>query len=211
MFRANLPKPNNALKKLKTLFSKKNGGMNIWLDKDRRLDFNFCGEHSSFFLEAGIISLYNKDDDKLLISINHPFCIGLTRIFHNDSRYYMKSETDVRIMAMSNKQFTAGLDKYNLWKESFEVISYVIDVYESIHISNIVNANAYIIIKKSLEEVWCLPEDIRSSTSIFKYVMDRHPISRSSVTKIISALNEGGYIETKRGIVKNIKKIPSKY
>ncbi|WP_167467314.1 helix-turn-helix domain-containing protein [Buttiauxella warmboldiae] len=161
--------------------------------------------------QSGLISLYHKNDDKLLINISHPFCIGLTGVFHEDSKYYMKSDTEVSFLVKSNAEVVNALDNLNLWKECFQVISFVIDVYESIHLSNSININNYNIIKKSLEQIWALPEDIRKNTSIFKYIMERHPISRSSVSKIISALNEGGYISTKRAILTNVNKIPSRY
>lgn len=102
MFRTELPKPILALKKINFLFSQDNGAVYLKIDKDSCLDFEFCGAHSSFFLESGVISLYHKDDDKHLVSISYPFCIGLTRIFHTNSKYYMKAETDVSVTVIDN-------------------------------------------------------------------------------------------------------------
>ncbi|HID4702653.1 TPA: helix-turn-helix domain-containing protein, partial [Enterobacter cloacae] len=71
--------------------------------------------------------------------------------------------------------------------------------------------NAYDIIKNNLEAIWELPENERSQISVFKFILSRSSISRSSLNKVLKDLNDGGYINIHRGKLLNIKNLPLKY
>ncbi|WP_409513916.1 helix-turn-helix domain-containing protein [Serratia proteamaculans] len=68
--------------------------------------------------------------------------------------------------------------------------------------------DVYGIISSHLEDIWALPEEERLKISIFNFIMQRAPVSRSSIHKIIKELNKGGFIKTERGKLLNLTNIP---
>lgn len=211
MLRTELPKPIKEIDLLEHLFSLENDTNLLTLNEGDTLDFGYDNSTYSFFLCLGVVSLYRKTDDVFLMTINSPFCIGLANIYRSNVSYYIRAETEATLKSLTSSRVLHKISDLNLWKESAKLLSYTLNLYEEIKANERIVINNYDMVKTSLLQLWELPDQIRQKTSLFKYIMERHNISRSSVSKIIHALNKGGYIKTNRGILVNINKIPEFY
>lgn len=211
MLRTELPKPIKEIELLEHLFSLGNETNFLTLNEGDTLYFGSDNSSYSFFLCLGVVSLYRKTDDVFLMNINSPFCIGLSNIYRSDFSYYIRAETEATLKSLISSRVPHKISELNLWKESAKVLAYTLNLYEEIKANECIVINNYDMVKTSLLQLWKLPDQIRKKTSLYKYIMERHSISRSSVSKIIHELNKGGYIKTNRGILVNINKIPESY
>lgn len=159
-------------------------------------------------LHYGAISFYRGEDNKFLFQLQAPFVIGLTKLMTLNENYYVKCDTDIELSFIDNNIAFEIIENNNLWKISLKTICYLIYINESSVFSG---ANAYDIIRKSLNELWQLPKSERENISVFDYTMKKYSISRSSIAKILKALNDGLYIKTKRGVLIELNKLPEKY
>jgi hypothetical protein len=71
--------------------------------------------------------------------------------------------------------------------------------------------NVYNIIKNNLEVLWELPQNEREKISVFKFIMSRSNISRSSLNNILRELSDGQYIKINRGRLLDMKNLPERY
>lgn len=163
---------------------------------------------SIVLLESGVVSFLREQDNKLLFELQGPFPVGLTKMVNLTSGFYLKCETEVQMSFMESERVADIIEEKKLWKSVLSVVCYMIHLNESY--MN-VGVNAYDIIRNSIYQIWDLPEIERLSTSIFDYIMKRHSISRSSISKIVRSLNDGGYIKTNRGTLLEVKTLPKKY
>ncbi|RPH29603.1 hypothetical protein EHN07_05180 [Buttiauxella warmboldiae] len=163
---------------------------------------------SIVILHEGNVSYYNENGNLFLFSVQAPFVIGLTKLAKLKENYYIKCETDVRVSFLASDLAYKIIHEENMWQNVLMIVCYIMHINETMITSG---ANAYEIIKKSLTEIWSLPEQERGVTSIYDFTMKKYPISRSSISKILKNLNEGLYIKSTRGVLIELNKLPDKY
>ncbi|WP_167467281.1 helix-turn-helix domain-containing protein [Buttiauxella warmboldiae] len=163
------------------------------------------------FVEQGDLQIILAYGDKVLFEISAPVTIGVQQLYTHCYNYYTIFKTDATVWLLDIECFKTVVENNNIWHELMVVICHVMDRIDDYHRTTYLATNSYDLVKHCLEQIWQLPEQERENTSVFTYIMKRHNISRSSITKIIHSLNVGGYIKTKRGILLQVKKIPHGY
>ncbi|RPH30227.1 hypothetical protein EHN07_03730 [Buttiauxella warmboldiae] len=163
---------------------------------------------SIVILYEGDVSYYSENRKLFLFPVHAPFVIGLTKLAILEENYYIKCETDVRVSFLPSNLVYDVICEENMWQSVVMVICYIMHVNETVVIEC---TSAYEIIKKCLLEIWRLPEKERCSISIYKFIMKKHPISRSSISKILKSLNKGLYIKSTRGVLMELNHLPDKY
>lgn len=166
---------------------------------------------SVILIESGSIALYRKYDDKLILDFNPPFPFGITESSSAADNYYLIANTESRVTLLDKRSYYATLKDSDILMSMLRIVNYLIDVAEERQRINVQFTNSYDIIKHCLGEIWATEECKRETVSIYDYIMSRHRMSRSSITKIIKSLNDGGYIVSERGILKNLKNLPVRY
>lgn len=159
-------------------------------------------------LEEGIIST-KRDDGVALLTFTAPIIIGLHSLdvdddiivdFHCKASYYH----------INKKIFFMLAEENNLWKHICVLTFYYLHLnYE--REKNISRKTKYETVKYYIESIWKMEASERSSISLFKFIMSHANISRSSLHKIISELNRGGYIKTERGRLINVVRLPEAF
>ncbi|MFI8319484.1 helix-turn-helix domain-containing protein [Kosakonia cowanii] len=139
-----------------------------------------------------------------------PAMIGLFSLGENDIYHHFVTATNVKLIAIEESYFSETIEAHNLWKNIF-LIAADYARYFFIRDEKFNSKDVYSIIKNNLELLWQYPEDERMQISIFKFILSRSQISRSSLNKILKDLIEGGYIHINRGRLLSMKELPRRY
>ncbi|MBE4947037.1 helix-turn-helix domain-containing protein [Enterobacter cloacae complex sp. P1B] len=163
-----------------------------------------------YFLTEGRVDIYRKTDDILIFTVYAPHILGLFFMFEKNDYHYFRASTDATFTAIPTIELNCLADSNNLWKHFFLMTCEIASNFFK-RDQRFSSKNAYDIIKNNLEAIWELPENERSQISVFKFILSRSTISRSSLNKVLKDLNDGGYIKIHRGKLLNIKNLPLKY
>ncbi|HEJ7043039.1 TPA: helix-turn-helix domain-containing protein [Serratia liquefaciens] len=160
-------------------------------------------------LIEGDLSIRRCKDGILMSRCKAPAIFGLIGVFKPDyhSRNYFRCETDCVIYIYSTPSVIDAINKENLWYHVSANFAHLIEAYCTKNLL-VMHNDVYGIVSSHLEDIWALPEEERLKVSIFNFIMQRAPISRSSIHKIIKELNKGGFIKTERGKLLNLTNIP---
>lgn len=165
-------------------------------------------ESSIFLIKQGCVSLYRKHDDKLIFDIVTPFIFGIVQSLSKSDNYYLYCNSRVSLVYLNDDRFNENLNTVEILKHVLEIVCYLIDAFEESQKTKNNSTNNYDVIKGCLYQIAALSEQERQTESIFKFIMSRHNISRSSIAKIIKTLSDGGYINVKRGVLLSMNKLP---
>jgi CRP-like cAMP-binding protein len=122
----------------------------------------------------------------------------------------MKTTKNSKLIAIEKSHFRELVETHNLWKEVFTITSSLMKAYFK-RDERFSSKNVYDVIKNNLEVLWESPPMERKKISIFKYILSRSDMSRSSLSKVLKDLNDGGYITISRGKLLNVRSLPEKY
>lgn len=171
------------------------------------------GEKVVYNLLAGEVEIRNVKNNLIALNVSAPAILGLSNMFVNDDFYYIKTVTDVEFMSLPLSTFVAIVDKKNLWRHISVIMSLYITIYSQRNLI-LSQSNAYNVIKNHLEILWELQNkdgDGFNDVSVFEFILNRIPISRSSLNKVLKDLSSGGYIKLNRGKLTFMGKLPSGY
>ncbi|EBK0028747.1 helix-turn-helix domain-containing protein [Salmonella enterica] len=162
------------------------------------------------YLKEGSAGIYYKENHCLVSENSSPAIIGLTFLFIQNYHMYIRFYSECKAYYINQTEFVKLCDKKQLWRHVSQLIA---RAERTLHSSPSISAfrNVYDVVKFHLDNIWKLPENERNNISIYKYILERSPISRSSLHKIIRDLNMGGYIKTERGKLLKLIRLPVKY
>ncbi len=186
-------------------------GENISIFKDEIIPFFGADRVPQFtFIKTGRFSVYRKDDDLLMHSSYAPSLFGVVEYFQPRNAHFIIADTECDILvvdaALANQVFT----KNQLWIDVCVMQTYYIQILQARDFQ-LIGVNAYLIIKNKLSELMQEPEDVRSRTSVLLYIQLRSKLSKSLISKILSALRVGEYIIMNKGKLVSIKSLPRNY
>jgi CRP-like cAMP-binding protein len=184
--------------------------LRIYASNGQRINFTFNNKPHVYFLTEGKVDLYRKKDDILVFTVYAPYILGIIFMYENDDYHYFKAATDAQLTAIPANELDYLADLNNLWKHFF-LMTCEITLNFFRRDQRFSSKNAYDIIKNNLEAIWELPENERTQISVFKFILSRSNISRSSLNKVLKDLHNGGYINIYRGKLLAIKSLPQKY
>ena len=164
-----------------------------------------------FFSTDSDVRVFTKYDNKLLFKLPSRIPIGLLQLASSSDNYIYQCDADTTLVMLNIAELSEAIEENNLWNNVLRIIGYIVDLKEMHDCKVYQGISSYDAIKFCLQQIWDLPQEERSERSIFEYVSKRYKISRSSIAKILKSLNDGGYIKTRRGILLELNKLPSKY
>lgn len=203
--------PYQAVSRLGNKIKNHKNTLKLSVGSNKNINFEPFGKKCIIYLDEGSISLHRKKDSVLLFKFDSPFIVGLDQLFFSTEYYSITPNDNVSLYLLSHEDAIEIFDKDKSWKDIAQLMSYFMGLNEHRSHNLAENRSVYDIIKIHLEIIWALPEAEREKTSVFDYILKRHKISRSSIAKIIKELNNGNYITTKRGVLINFNKLPSKF
>lgn len=204
-------RPNDDINKIKDLIKNNPRSVSMSFSEGTRFDMAALNTPSVILIESGCISLYRKIDKKIILQFEPPFPFGITESMSSATNYYLVCETNSHITLLDKSAYYLSLKDMDAWMSMLRILTYLIDVAEEHQRMSILLNNTYDIVRYCINEIWSLPQEKRELVSVYDFIMSRHHMSRSSITKIIKSLNEGNYIVTKRGILKSLRFLPQKY
>lgn len=211
MHNTKIIRPDSDINFIVNLIQQNQQALPFLLKSGSNFDMNLNSKPSVFLIEHGRVALYRKINDKLLLHISPPFPIGVLKSSSYSENYYMVCETDVKISVLNQDSFFSDIESKNRWISILNIVTYLIDISEENQKKSHSTASAYDIVRMCIHEIWALPENIKETTSVYDYILSRYNISRSSITKILKSLNDGGYISTKRAVLTKVNLLPAKY
>lgn len=182
----------------------------IELDVNTRLNIRGYRGLNVFLLQEGEVNILKCTDSKILAEIPSPYILGLNTLSDEDMGYDVICTQYSHVISIDKDDFMMWINKNKEWELLFYCVTHFFNIMVEKYESNS-QKKAYDIIKKSLINIWEMPEEKRIATSIYKYILSRHDISRSSVQKILNELNIGDFIHAKNGRLLKITKLPENY
>lgn len=181
----------------------------IILNRGQKLCF---GEMNGFLylFKSGRISLVRTEDDLYLGNTAEKSLLGLINYYHPLNHYYYQAEADCSLACIP---FSVAFDlvkQHNLWEQIIQILSW--NFFMILKRDNrLTGHNAYTAIRRLLLELMQLPEHIRQQLPLANYIQKYTRLSRSQVMRILKELKEGHYIETARGKLITVHRLPDKF
>lgn len=171
---------------------------------------NYHGEKICFILHEGSVGIY-RGRDQLLISHAHaPILLGMNFLAEANVDFILQARTPIRYEVIPVSHVKEIIERENLWEDAAYYYMFTIKRLMSAH-NNSAGLSTYELIRLNLAALMDEDDSIRLSVSASDYIQEKTNLSRSRVMKILSDLKTGGYIDTHRGVLINIKSLPDKY
>ncbi|MDZ5641693.1 Crp/Fnr family transcriptional regulator [Enterobacter sp. A103] len=155
-------------------------------------------ENKIGFLKRGCVSLCSTENDIVTVSIEGPAILGMAQMFHDKQSHYIRCNRDCEIVVIDTVNFIQLLTQKNHWFHAFMIISHHMQMYfqrEKMLGHKTIRGTVI----EYLRCLWELGEEARNTTSVYTYILARNKVSRSSLHKIMSELNDEGFIRLQRG------------
>ncbi len=163
-----------------------------------------------FCLCSGGVDMRRLSDNTIVAHIDAPAVAGLSLSKDAKILHYLKTTSPTQLKVISHETGMHIINKNNLWKEAFLLSNSMINI-SYIRDEHCISRNVYEIVRQHIELIWELDIEIRSSISVFDFILSRTNISRSSICKILKDLSVGGYIEINRGRLAKKTHLPQHY
>ncbi|HEO9815833.1 TPA: helix-turn-helix domain-containing protein [Klebsiella variicola] len=162
-----------------------------------------------YCLRAGEIEIRRLSDDIVVSYLKAPDIVGLSTYDKSQVYHYIKTISNVELLAIKHENFYRMIEEKKLWQEAFTLSIYMLNI-NYIRDEALASRNVYGIVRHYIEIFWSMEEE-RSRFSIFEFILSRTNISRSSLNKILKDLCLGGYIKMERGKLIDKKNLPLNY
>lgn len=182
----------------------------ILSSKKQIMNFEVKGVKNIYHLASGEVEIHNIENNMIISNVNAPAILGVSTMFIDQERHYIKTITNVEIYSIPVREFNAIIDDKNMWKNISNILSSNITSYYHRDLLLSKN-NVYSIIRNQLEALWEQNSIKQEEISVFEYILHRTPVSRSSLNKVLKDLATGGYINLRRGKLINMNKLPTGY
>lgn len=182
----------------------------IYASEDQRIPFTVKNKKYIYLLSEGTVDIHRAADNILLFSLRAPALFGIVTLSSENIYHNLKTATNSKLVAIEKNSFIELIDKNSLWREIYIIATEMVSLFfkrdERFNCKNVYN-----IIKNNLEVLWELPDKEREEISVFKFIMSRSNISRSSLNNVLRELSEGEYIKIHRGRLLYMKSLPERY
>lgn len=200
-------RPDDAIEALFTLFEP--CASSFSLNKGQLLTYQEMKGFIYLFRE-GRISLIRDDDNLLLAHTSSKSIFGIINHFHPLHHYSYRADITSHFGCLPIPLAFEMVSKSEMWMALMRIIS-----YQFSHIiardTRLTGHDSYTIIRNIILELMQLPENIRKQLPLANYIMKHTKLSRSNIMRILRDLKAGHYIETHRGILLSVNKLPDKY
>jgi hypothetical protein len=163
-----------------------------------------------FLLVRGECDIKRNGDSLILHAMKAPSIAGLSNYTPDPSHLKAQATTAIEYIYIPLEEFIRHVDEHNLWKQVAYSLMHVNSRFNEYMKSTTAIPN-YELICNLLSSLCNESFEIRATVSAVQYILDRTSLSRSGVMKTLAALNAGGYIVIKRGLLITLNKLPEKF
>ncbi|HBW8871289.1 hypothetical protein B6J58_26560 [Klebsiella quasipneumoniae] len=164
--------------------------------KNQRLDFKKSNHVA--YLENGCITMHRIDDGLLTITIRAPAIIGLGQFRGESFTHYIRCTTECGMWVMTAEDTFKLLSRFDLWQHAFDILTKHLYMYFT-RDNMMQKSTVRDIVIDHIKMICSFEESIRTSTSIYTYILSRNAISRSAVHKVVQELVKDGSLVLNRG------------
>ncbi|MGL5389656.1 MAG: helix-turn-helix domain-containing protein [Serratia sp. (in: enterobacteria)] len=163
-----------------------------------------------FLLLQGGCDIKRNGDSLILHPMKAPGIAGISNFTPDPSNLKVQATTAIEYIYLPLEEFLRHVDEHGLWKSVAFSLMYLSSRFYEYMKSTTAIPN-YEVIGNLLSALSEEDFETRATVSAVQYILDRTPLSRSGVMKTLAALNAGGYIVIKRGLLIKMNKLPEKY
>jgi hypothetical protein len=159
-----------------------------------------------FLLVRGECVIKRNSDSLILHAMIAPGIAGLS----TPSNLKVQATTAIEYIYLSLEEFFHHVDNHDQWKAVAYSLLHVTSRFNEYMKTTTAIPN-YELICNLLTALTEEGFETRATVSAVQYILDRTSLSRSGVMKTLAALNAGGYIVIKRGLLIKMNKLPEKF
>lgn len=163
-----------------------------------------------FLLFQGKCDVKRQGDALILGSIESPSMIGVSELIPDPSNVVIQATSNIEYLYLPLDEVLQHVDEHNLWKSVSYFLMHVCSRFNEYFKTNS-GISTYALICNLLRALNDEDFETRATVSAARYILDRTPLSRSGVMKVLSNLNKGEYIVIKRGLLIRINDLPADY
>ncbi|HGM5490609.1 TPA: helix-turn-helix domain-containing protein [Serratia fonticola] len=168
------------------------------------------GKRMCFLLVQGECIIKRNSDSLILHAMIAPSIAGLSNFTPAPSHLKVQATTAIEYIYIPLDEFYHHVDEHDLWKAVAYSLMHISSRFSEYVKSTSAIPN-YELICNLLSALSEEDFETRATVSAVQYILDRTSLSRSGIMKTLAALNAGGYILIKRGLLIKINKLPEKY
>lgn len=148
----------------------------------------------------------------LTLGIVHaPYVAGVLEALNGDCGLVYECKAASAALAFDTDDWNALVERRGLWKEVAQVIAIYLEAL-SVRTAFLTASTAYEAVCNALQLLDGHPPEIKGDLTAVSFVLERTKLSRSIVSKIVSDLRTGGYIEMDRGrLMMIVRPFPLRY
>lgn len=150
------------------------------------------------FLKKGRVSIYRVENDIVTLSLKSPAILGLAQMRNEFKSHYMRCDADCEMWVINTVDAIDLFNRYGLWMDAFDLLTDHIQKY-FIRENLVSHRNIRNIVIEHVRYIWSLPEEERIKISVYRFILARNHVSRSSVHNILKDLIASGAVQLDRG------------
>lgn len=142
-----------------------------------------------------------------------PLIVGLRNIFNEKEEIedvYLLALSDVRYEVIDVDKVRRVVENNNLWREIAELMMYSSGMMLQ-NLRRYAGRKSCELINNALLNLMQQPAEFRARQNVAEYIQDRTMLSRSLIMGALGTLKRLGHIEVKRGVLEDVKSLPSSY
>lgn len=204
-------KPLNSIEKIIAKISDANNAKAL---KPRNtVQFRQAGKPVCILIHSGIAYLCRREDRMVLALCEGPLIVGLRNIFNEKEEIedvYLLALSDVRYEVIDVDKVRRVVENNNLWREIAELMMYSSGMMLQ-NLRRYAGRKSCELINNALLNLMQQPAEFRARQNVAEYIQDRTMLSRSLIMGALGTLKRLGHIEVKRGVLEDVKSLPSSY
>jgi CRP-like cAMP-binding protein len=176
--------------------------------KGSKLFFRLGDDAACHFVRRGNTLLARIDDAFSMGILTAPTAMGFTR--PTCEHLYLRTLEECDIATLPYERVMALVEEKKAWALMAKHIMFVTNKL-FIYSEMLTAPTSYDILRYQLQMLIQEPENVRSSTSAWQYILDRTRLSRSSIMKMLAELKKGDYIQLENGKLTAIHRLPARF
>ena len=176
----------------------------------RRLGFKVGDKRFCYIILKGSGIVHRNSDDRVMSTVVGPAIVGLSNLDRVEIDGYIKIQVLSEVVSLNMHTVYDIVSSNQLWEPLAKHM--MVLVGKAFQFSEQLSApSAYSIVRTQLNELIKESNTFRNSITAERYIRDKTRLSRSRIMEILAALKKGGFIETNRGKLTNINKLPEEF
>lgn len=163
-----------------------------------------------FVLIQGTCRILRTRDSLIYATIESPSIVGLSAFFNTSQTLVLQPRSGTEYIYMPLNDFLKNIDDNDLWRKLSFILLFTNFRYNDYLVRNNC-VPTYKLICNNLLALDSEVFEIKATTSVVKYILDRTVLSRSCVMGVLSELRKGNYIVMHKGMLIKINKLPVRF